>query len=144
MFFGSVVEYFARRPHSRLALVRLIVYLAFAAFLKVALDMDTLVLLLAAMVGVGDLGATASSNTATTPINSPRLGAGREMPPALRTAALAVSALLPGPIPELFERWGVDGLWALVRTAEKTLKSPLSSEQLKAARNAELNRRLAQ
>ena len=128
----SVLTYFQRRPQSRLALVRLLLYVGFTIAAKAAFNIDTLYLLGAALLGVGDLAATGVGNAQTTPVNDPKLGAGREMPPALRTAALAVATLLPGPIPELFERYGVDGLWALVKTAEKALARAPSQDELDA------------
>ena len=140
----AIILYFQRRPQSRLALVRLVLYLGFAVTAKAALNMDTLYILVAGLLGVGDLAATSVGNAQTTSVNDPKLGAGKEMPPALRTAALAVSALLPGPIPLLFEKYGADGMWALIKAAENGRKQPLTSEQLKASRDAELKRRAGQ
>lgn len=140
----NVFEYLARRPQTRLALLRIVFYLASAYLAKEALNLDTIFILVGALAGLGDLAGTTQANGKSTPVNDPKLGAGREMPPALRAAALAVSGLLPGPIPELFEKYGVDGMWALVKAAENGLKQPLTSEQLKASRDAELKKRAAQ
>lgn len=141
---GTLYVFLSRRPQTRLAIVRLVLYIVFTLAAKAAFDIDTLYLLGAALLGVGDIAATGVGNTLTTPINSPKLGAGREMPPALRAAALAVQTLLPGPIGELFEVHGVEGLWALVRTAENVIKTQQSGEQLKAGRDKELQNRARQ
>lgn len=140
----TAYEYLARRPQTRLAILRIVFYLVSAYLAKEALNLDTIFILVGALAGLGDLAGTTQANGKSTPVNDPKLGAGREMPPALRTAALAVSGLLPGPIPELFERYGVDGLWALVRAAENGLKQPLNSDELKASRDDEVTKRAAQ
>ena len=117
-FFGSIVTYFQRRPQSRLSLLRTLLYVGFAVTAKVALEADTLFILLAGVLGVGDLASVASGNTGTTPVTDPRLGAGKTMPPELRAAALAVQTFLPAPIGELWERYG-ELMWGLVDTARK-------------------------
>ena len=127
-FFGSIFFYFQRRPHSRLALVRLILYLGGAVAAKATLDVDTLYIIGAALLGVGDLAATAGGNTGTTPVGSPKLGAGKPMPPELKVAALAVQQFLPAPIAELWERYG-ELMWGLVDTARKRQLSEAEREK---------------
>jgi hypothetical protein len=125
----DLIVYFQRRPQSRLALVRLLLYIGFTITAKAAFDMDTLYIIAAGLLGVGDLAATSVGNAQTTPVNDPKLGAGKEIPPALRTAAFAVQAFLPGPIGELFEKYGADGLWAMVKAAEAAAKrAPTQAE----------------
>lgn len=138
-FFGSIYQYFARRPQSRLSLLRTLLYVGFAISAKVALDADTLFILLAGVLGVGDLASTASGNTGTTPVTDPRLGAGKPMPPELRAAALAVQTFLPGPIGELWKRYG-ELMWGLVDTARKR---QLTEAEGKAAVEDEIAKRTA-
>ncbi len=58
----TLYDYLARRPQTRLAIVRLILYVAFTVAAKAALDIDTLYVLGAALLGVGDIAATGVGN----------------------------------------------------------------------------------
>lgn len=132
----DILRYFERRPQSKLALIRLLVYVMFAVFLKTALDMDTIILYLSLVWGLGDLGLTEVGNAQTTPLDDPKLGAGKTIPPALEVAAAAVADYLPAPLGELFKRYGAEGTWAIVKTAEEAAKHKPTLDEGKAKAGA--------
>ena len=124
----SIFVFFQRRPQSKLAVVRLLLYVVFAVVAKTALDMNTLYILLAGVLGVADLAGTSVANGQTTPVNDPRLGTGAP-PPELVVAAEAVSAFLPAPIGDIFTRFGAEGAWAVVQAAQKAAGRALTPEE---------------
>lgn len=135
--FQNLNGYFARRPHSRAALVRLLIYVGFAVAGKLTLDIDLLTTLAIAIVGgAADLYGTDSTNTKTTPVDDPKLGAGKSIPPALEVAAAAVAEYLPAPLEQLFKRYGAEGTWAIVKTAEEAAKHKPTLEEGKAKAGA--------